>query len=118
MSYNRLQYDKCAYATEVQESVSVLDYNIFKLKYVNKQCDNTETPNEISFVDRTLAENELTGLNRRNSLCPTKKFNPHVNFETPEYSPNRICESIHYMTPSKIEKPKTNMLPAPNLNKK
>lgn len=116
MSYNRLQYDKCAYDTEIKESVSVLGYNIFKPKYVNTQCSKTSMSNEISFIDRTVTENELYGINRRNSLCPSKKFNPDDNFENPKYSPNRICEGIYSMTPTNLVKPNDNMIKDPDLN--
>lgn len=116
MSYNRLQYDKCAYDTEIKESVSVLGYTIFKPKYVHKQCLETDISNEVSFVDRTVTENELYGIDRRNSLCPSKKFNPDNNFVNPKYSPNRICESIYSMTPTNLEKPSDNMIKNPDLN--
>jgi hypothetical protein len=35
MSYNRLTYDNCAYSTEIKESTSSLEYNLFVGKYEN-----------------------------------------------------------------------------------
>ena len=117
MSYNRLSYDKCAYTKEISESVSALDYNIFRPKFVHKKCTDTEDmANEVSFIDRTITENELYGINRRNSLCPNEKFNPNNKFTPPEFSPNSVCQGVYRMTPTNLDKPTTNMLNNPDLN--
>ena len=111
MSSNRLIYDNCSYATEIKESTSSLEYNLFKGKYENcKQCPVGDYPNVIEFASRADVENELFGLTRPGTLCPSLKFNPNKEFKKPNISPPLMCENIHYITPSNLEKPKTNML--------
>jgi hypothetical protein len=111
MSSNRLIYDKCAYATEIKESTSPLEYNLFKGKYENSiQCPVGDFTNIIEFGVRADMENELYGLNRLGSLCPSEKYNPNNSFKSAALSPPKICENIYYITPNNIEKPKTNML--------
>lgn len=116
MSSNRLIYDKCAYATEIKESTSPLEYNLFKGKYENcKQCPAGDFTNVVEFGSRADVENELYGLNRPGTLCPSLKFNPSKEFKSPEFSPSAMCENIHYITPNNLEKPKSNMLNEKNL---
>jgi hypothetical protein len=116
MSSNRLIYDKCAYATEIKESTSSLEYNLFKGKYENcKQCPVGDFTNLVEFGTRADVENELYGLNRPGTLCPTLKYNPSSEFKVPKFSPNAMCENIHYITPNNLEKPKKNMLNENNL---
>jgi hypothetical protein len=111
MSSNRLIYDKCAYATEIKESTSPLDYNLFKGKYENLiQCSVGDYTNIVEFGNRADVENELYGLSRIGSLCPSTKYKPDNGFKTVNFSPPKMCESIHCITPNNIEKPKINML--------
>ena len=110
MTYNRLMYDKCAYIAEIKESTGSLNYNLFKGKYENKICPIADYNHIIEFIDRATTENELYGLNRLNSLCPDKKFNPNDKYKHTNFSPTKICESIHYITPCNIVKPTCNML--------
>lgn len=116
MSSNRLIYDKCAYATEIKESTSPLEYNLFKGKYENcKQCAVGEFTNNLEFGSRADTESELYGLSRLGTKCPSLKFDPSKEFKYPEFSPARMCESIHNITPSNLEKPTSNMLNEKNL---
>jgi hypothetical protein len=116
MSSNRLTYDKCAYAKTIQESTSPLEYNLFKPKYENcVQCSVGDFPNIIEFDSRTEIENELSGLNRRGTLCPSLKYNPSNKHKVVDISPARLCENIYYITPNNLEKPTTNMLNQKNL---
>jgi len=116
MSSNRLIYDNCAYATEIKESTSPLEYNLFKGKYENcKQCPAGDFTNIVEFGSRADVENELHGLNRPGTLCPSLKFNPAKEFKTPDFSPAAMCENIHYITPNNLEKPTSNMLNEKNL---
>lgn len=111
MSSNRLTYDKCAYAKEIQESTSPLDYYLYRGKYENSiSCPVSDYTNILNFSDRTNMENELYGLNRPGTLCPSLKYNPYNNFNSVPFSPPLMCEGIHYITPNNLEKPKTNML--------
>ena len=116
MSSNRLIYDKCAYATEIKESTSPLEYNLFKGKYENcRQCPVGDFTNVVEFGSRADVENELYGLTRLVTLCPSLKYDPTKEFKVPDFSPTAMCENIHYITPSNLEKPKSNMLNEDNL---
>jgi hypothetical protein len=117
MSSNRLIYDKCAYATTIKESTSSLEYNLYKGKFENcKQCQGGDFTNYLEFGSRADTENELYGLTRLNSLCPSLKYNPMNNsFKSPKYSPPKMCEGIYYITPNNLEKPVNNMLNEKNL---
>ena len=116
MSSNRLIYDKCAYATEIKESTSPLEYNLFKGKFENcKQCPTGDFTNVVEFGARADVENELHGLSRPGTLCPSLKYNPNNNFKTPDFSPPAMCENIHYITPNNLEKPNSTMLNEKNL---
>ena len=111
MSSNRLIYDKCAYAKEIQESTSPLEYNLLVDKYENnKKCKISNFTNILPFNERADVESELYGLNRPGTLCPSLKYNPTKIFKTPTYSPPQMCSSIYYITPNNIERPTTNML--------
>jgi hypothetical protein len=116
MSSNRLIYDKCAYATEIKESTGPLEYNLFKGKYENcKQCPVGDFTNILDPGQRAEVESELFGINLQGTKCPELKYNPKKEFKYPELSPARMCETIHYMTPNNLEKPKNNMLNEKNL---
>ena len=111
MSSNRLKYDTCAYATDIKESTSPLDYNLFEGKYINsKSCPSSDYTNTVPFTERTNVESELYGLSRSNTNCPTLKYDPTKNFKPAVLSPPRMCENIHYITPNNLEKPTNNML--------
>jgi hypothetical protein len=116
MSYNRLIYDNCAYTTEIKESTGPLEYFLYKGKYENtKKCPTNDYSNIIEVEDRADVENELFGLNRTNTKCPTGKFDPVADFKNPDLSPNKLCESIYYITPNNLVKPTSNMLNEDNL---
>ena len=107
MCSNRLIYDKCAYATEIKESTSPLEYNLFRGKYENSiHCPVSDFTNILEFGNRADVENELYGLSRLGSLCPSLKYNPANNYKGVDFSPPRMCD----ITPNNLEKPTTNML--------
>jgi len=111
MSSNRLTYDTCAYAKEIQESTRPLEYFLYKGKYENtKHCGVSDYTNIIDFPVRADVESELYGLNRPGSLCPSLKYDPTKKFENPNFSPPRMCENIYYITPNNLTKPTSNML--------
>jgi hypothetical protein len=111
MSFNRLTYDNCTYATTVKESVSSLDYNLFRGKYENcKQCKVSDYDNILALDARAEVESELLGLPRPNSRCPTDKFDPKKVYNNPAHSPPTMCQNIYYITPNNLTKPTTNML--------
>lgn len=116
MSSNRLIYDKCAYATEIKESTEPLEYNLFLGKFENcKQCPVGDYANILPFGPRADTESELWGLPRLNSKCPEEKFVANSQYNNPPLSTAKMCESIYYITPNNLEKPKTNMLNENNL---
>jgi hypothetical protein len=117
MSSNRLKYDSCAYATDIKESTSPLDYNLFEGKYLNsKSCPSSDYTNTVPFTDRTVVESELYGLTRNNTHCPKLKYDPTKEFKSALLSPPRMCENIYYITPNNLEKPTNNMLKEHNFS--
>jgi hypothetical protein len=111
MSFNRSNYDTCAYAKELQESTSPLEYNLSTFKYENcKQCPVGSSTNNLPFGPRADVENELYGLTRHQSKCPDKKFNPNNPGPKVDYTPPRVCDSIYYITPTNMKMPTSNGL--------
>ncbi len=106
MSHNKLSYDKCAYATQVKESTSPLEYVLYKGQFENctpcskKDSDTTNNLNQVQVVN---VENELFNLAKPASLCPSQKYQPG-EVDVPKYSPPQLCQSIHYLAPSGLEK--------------
>jgi len=113
MSFNRLKYDNCAYSKELQESISPLEYQLFRGKYENcKQCPTGSHTNNLEFGTKAIVESELYGLSRQESKCPDKKYNPdnpmpNVNGN---FSPPQMCHSIYYITPTNMKMPTSNGL--------
>lgn len=82
MSFNRLIYDNCAYKKTVEESTGTLSYVINPIKYENcSKCrvefgvvGGTNVSHDKSkLVD---IENDLMNITRKNSKCPSKKYEP------------------------------------------
>lgn len=111
MSFNRLKYDNCAYSKELQESTSPLEYNLFQGKYKNcTQCPVGSYTNNLEFGSKTNVESELYGLNRQDSKCPDKKYNPNSSYSNANYSPSHMCQSVYYITPTNMTMPTSNGL--------
>lgn len=118
MSFNRLQYDDCAYATELKQSVTPLEYQLYVGKYENsKPCADNESDKKcnVDFKTRTDVENELYNLNRSSTLCPDKKFNPKAENFSHSYNPPTLYQSIYHITPTGLTKPTSNGLNNDNL---
>lgn len=116
MSFNRLAYDQCAYATTIKQSTGTLEYNLFTGKYENcVQCPVGKFTNILPFATRADDESELLGLTRANTRCPTKKYDPFSGYKGGAFSPARMCENIYYITPNNLERPTSNMLNEKNL---
>lgn len=93
MSSNRLSYDKCAYAKEVEQSTSPLDYQMFKGKYENcKKCAKGDHTNVLDFGTRADVESELRNQTRSSSNCPTKKYNPKNASKSVKFTPPAMCD--------------------------
>lgn len=116
MSFNRLSYDSCAYATDLKQSVTPLDYQLYVGKFENKKpCPCNKKGNNlkqcnVEFGTRADVENELYNLNRPGTLCPNKKFNPKENNFNHSYHPPRLCQGIYHITPTGLDKITSNGL--------
>lgn len=79
---NRLSYDTCAYKTALSSSVAPLDYMLDPSKY--EHCDKCRVElgvvggTAVSHVTGNLVdlENNLLGIDRPNTKCPSYKFLP------------------------------------------
>lgn len=81
-SMNRLSYDTCAYSKALSESVAPLDYMLDKAKY--EHCDRCRI--ELGLVGGTAVshvagnlvdlENNLFGIDRPSTKCPSFKYQP------------------------------------------
>jgi hypothetical protein len=82
MSFNRLTYDDCAYKSELNESVSYLGYMLDPIRY--EHCQKCRP--EIGIIGGTAVshgkgnlvdlENNLFGIDRPNTHCPSYKWTP------------------------------------------
>lgn len=111
MSFNRLHYDACAYAKNIKQSVSPLEYQLYLGKFENvKPCPCKDNKHEcnVPFETRADVENELYNLNRPGTLCPEKKYNPKADNYSHNYHPPTLCQGIYHITPSGLKKPTTN----------
>lgn len=82
MSFNRLSYDTCSYKQELSENVTQLSYVLDPIKY--EHCQKCR--HELGLLGGTNVgipkgnivdlENELFGINRPNTHCPSYKFLP------------------------------------------
>ena len=105
MSFTRLDYDKCAYSKTLEESCSPLEYMMYQGKFEHsKQCPVGDHTNNLEFGIKTDVESDLRGQTRQASKCPTEKF-PKNKAKVPDFSPARMCEHVHYLTPSGLTKP-------------
>ena len=82
MSFNRLSYDHCAYKSELAESVSYLSYMLDPVRYEHCQKCRPESGivggTAVSHAKGNLVdlENNLFGIDRPNTHCPTFKWTP------------------------------------------
>lgn len=82
MSFNRLSYDTCSYKQELSENVTQLSYILDPVKY--EHCQKCR--HELGLLGGTNVgvpkgnivdlENELFGINRPNTHCPSYKYAP------------------------------------------
>lgn len=86
---NRLSYDTCAYSKALSESVAPLDYMLDKSKY--EHCDRCRIElgvvggTAVSHVTGNLVdlENNLLGIDRPSTKCPSYKFIPPKHPDDP-----------------------------------
>lgn len=83
MLSNRLIYDKCAAANEVNTNRNAYNYMTYDGKYSRSQCLMNRIPSNSgvsqfagSIID---LESDLRGITRYASKCPCAKYNPKTN---------------------------------------
>ncbi len=104
MSFNRLSYDTCSYKQELSQNVSTLAYILDPIKY--EHCSKCR--HELGLVGGTNVgvptgniidlENDLYGINRPNTHCPSYKYLPRND---------NIVQGKEYIKP--IEHPPVNV---------
>ena len=91
MSFTRLDYDNCAYAKDLEESTSPLEYVLYKGKYINcKKCPDNE--NNLDFGAKTDIESELRNQSRLATKCPSKKYDPKKPYKGAKTTNPVICD--------------------------
>lgn len=110
MSFNRLAYDNCSYKQNLSENVSQLSYLLDPIKYEN--CNKCR--HELGLVGGTAVgvprgnmvdlENNLLGIDRPNTHCPSYKFMPRGD---------NIVQGREYIKPVNHPAVDTTMLQLP-----
>jgi len=115
MSFASLKYDNCYYNKELGQSVSTLNYLMDPVKYEN--CNKCRMEfgiiggSDVSQIKGNLVEleNDLYGLNRSASLCPSKKFTPVCKDKGIDYHP-RGCSDKHHIDLTPVHLPSCQMI--------
>jgi hypothetical protein len=108
MSSNRLIYDTCAYNQKIKDSRNTLNYMLFKPKYENSaKCKVVSA--DLKQEQKAAVENELFNLDRKSTLCASKKFNS-ATAKKFSHKPPTLCQSIYYLTPNNLKRPTDNGL--------
>ncbi len=111
MSFNRLQYDACAYAKELQQSTDPLEYNLFRGKYETcTVCPVNEGPNNLDFGVRSDVESDLKGQIRLGSKCDGDKY-PTFASPSVQFTPPTVCQGIYNITPVYTGYPSSTPIP-------
>lgn len=129
MSFNRLQYDTCAYKKDLKESLNVGCYQMYAGKYDNKNKCRIDFGiiggNNVSLYKGNLVdlESDLRGQTRPMSLCPKHKFMPICKQPCSEGLPSGpidcrselvdlpTCQMICYKPVTYAEPPKGSFCP-------
>jgi len=130
MSFNRLSYDDCAYRSELNQNVSYLGYMLDPVRY--NSCSSCRP--EIGIVGGTAVshvkgnlvdlENNLFGIDRPNTHCPSHKWIPKWDGELrgdPGYKdvcmPTIDTSKVHLRSCQFFDTPSVPQLPAMDLFK-
>ena len=107
MSFNRMTYDTCSYKQDLAENVSQLSYLLDPIKF--EHCQKCR--HELGLVGGTNVgvtkgnlvdlENDLFGINRPNTLCPSYKFTPRSD---------NVVQGKEYIKPVEHPEVDTEML--------
>lgn len=85
-TFNRLNYDNCAYDTKLRQSTDPLQYHMSRYKFEN--CSRCSYDGSFyAPYDLVNQESELRGINRMNSRCPSKKYNGSYRNSKPKNMP-------------------------------
>jgi len=115
MSFNRLIYDPCAYAKNLDQQSSILTYNLDPNKHYNcNPCrmgfgilgGNVVSLDNTNLVD---LESELRNQTRLNSLCPERKYLPQC-VPNPNSRDGLPCSSSQLGTCAKRNLPECNLI--------
>jgi hypothetical protein len=75
-TFNRLNYDNCAYDKKLKESTTPLSYHMSRFKFENcARC--TYDGKQYAPFDLVEEESELRGIVRPSTKCPTKLYHPN-----------------------------------------
>ena len=96
MSQTRLIYDPCYCNLSTSDSVSPMDYQLYKGKFENcHRCTtNDGVVNNIDYAKRVALENSLMNINRNASLCPADKFSPKTGNKGIAINPPDVCDIV------------------------
>jgi hypothetical protein len=74
-SFNKLSYDKCAYALDLKQSTTPLNYQMSRYKFENCTACTMDGQYYAPF-DLVDYESELKNITRPESLCNNMKYSP------------------------------------------
>ena len=96
MSSTRLIYDPCYCKLATHDSVSPMDYQLYKGKYENcHRCKtNDGIVNNIAYGKLIALENNLMNINSQASLCPNNQFNPKTANKGVAINPPDLCDIV------------------------
>ena len=115
MAFTSLKYDNCATRKYLDQSTSELDYLLDPIRYENCNKCRMEfgiiAGTDVSQISGNLVEleNDLYGLNRSESLCPSKKFQPTKDNKI-LYDTGRGCSEKRTIDTSMIHLPSCQMI--------
>ena len=116
MSFNRAIYDPCAYNKRLDESTSVLTYNLDPNRYYNcNQCRvefGLVGGNQVSLSNCNLVdvESDLRNQTRLYSLCPERKYLPRCNMPCKCNKTGLPCGSRHCRNEKNQHLPGCNLI--------
>jgi hypothetical protein len=100
MSFNRLKYDSCAYSAALNENTSYANYILDTVKF--HRCDTcrpqlgTVGGTAVSSIQGNLVdlENNLRGIDRPNTHCPSYKWLPVKDPERPVFKGREYIKPV------------------------
>ena len=105
MSFNRLNYDTCAYKKNLNESTGPCNYQLNRPSVSCEPCYPNSPASRLQKNGGSILQNqslidtdsELIGISRKNSKCPTQQYIPtSSNTATNNHLIQRQSNLIHY----------------------